>query len=243
VVVVSERLARLLWPNETAIGRRLRLGADSMPFSEVVGVVKDLVTYRLAEAEEAQYWVPAAQIGWSASDLVVRVDGGADAAAERIMAALRGWRSDYAALTVTPIRRKIDAQMRPWRLGASVFAGFGAIALVLAAMGVFGVVSFAVAQRTPEFGIRAALGASRARLAGMVVGDTLRLALPGLAVGILISLAASRWLDGLLFNTSARDLTSIVGAAALLLVAALAAALAPARRATTVDPAIALRAE
>jgi ABC-type antimicrobial peptide transport system permease subunit len=124
-----------------------------------------------------------------------------------------------------------------------VFAGFGFIALALAAIGVFGIVSFVVTRRTAEFGIRAALGATRGRLAGLVLGSTVAFAAVGLAMGVVASLAASRWLKDLLFHTSARDTATIVAASLLLLLTTVLAALAPMRRATRVDPVTALRSE
>jgi predicted permease len=243
VVVVSEGLARALWPGEDAVGKRLKVGADSMPYREVVGVVRDMITINITRIGEAQFFVHPDQLGWNPRYFVLRVDGNADEAAVRIRAALTGWRTDYATLTVRPLGVRIDEQMRPWRLGAMVFAGFGIIALALAAIGVFGIVSFVVTRRTAEFGIRAALGASRGRLAGLVLGSTLAFAAGGLGLGIVASLAASRWLKDLLFHTSARDTATIVVASVLLLLTTFAAALVPMRRATRVDPVSALRSE
>jgi len=243
VVVVSEGLANALWPGEDAVGKRLKVGADSMPYREVVGVVRDMVTVNITRAGEAQFFVHPDQLGWDAHYFVIRVDGSADEAALRIRAALTGWRSDYSTLTVRPLGVRIDEQMRPWRLGAMVFAAFGVIALALAAIGVFGIVSFVVTRRTAEFGIRAALGATRSRLAGLVLGSTMAFAAVGLGLGVGASLAASRWLKDLLFHTSARDTVSIVAASLLLLLTTIVAALAPMRRATRVDPVSALRSE
>jgi predicted permease len=243
VVVVSEGLAKKLWPGEDAVGKRLKVGADSMPYREVVGVVRDMITVQLTRSGEAQFFVHPDQLGWESRYFLLRVDGDADEAALRIRSALTGWRTDYSTLTVRPLGLRIDEQMRPWRLGAVVFAGFGFIALALAAIGVFGIVSFVVTRRTAEFGIRAALGATRGRLAGLVLGSTVAFAAVGLAMGVVASLAASRWLKDLLFHTSARDTATIVAASLLLLLTTVLAALAPMRRATRVDPVTALRSE
>jgi predicted permease len=243
VVVVSEGLARHLWPGADAIGRRLRVGADSMPYREVVGVVRDLVTVNLTRAGEAQFFVTPEQLGWTPRFLVVRVDGDADVMAQRLRAALTGWRRDFSSLNISPLGLQIEEQARSWRLGALVFAGFGLIALALAAIGVFGTVSFAVTRRTAELGIRAALGASRRRLAALVLRGTLPFAASGLLLGIVASLVGARWLKDLLFHTSARDAAAIAGAAVALAVATLVAATAPIRRATRVDPVTALRSE
>jgi predicted permease len=243
VVVVSEGMARQLWPGEDPIGKRLRVGADSMPFRDVVGVVQDMVTTNLTRAGEAQFFVPPEQLGRAAAYLVLRVDGDAAAVTMRIRAALTGWRNDFSSLRVQPLGAEIDEQLRPWRLGALVFAGFGIIALALAAIGVFGLVSFVVTRRTAEFGIRAALGATRARLAGHVLGTTLVFAVGGILVGLVTSMIASRWVADLLFHTSARDVVSVLAASLLLLLTTVVATMAPMRRATRVDPASALRAE
>jgi predicted permease len=243
VVVVSEGLAKKLWPGEDAVGKRLKVGADSMPYREVVGVVRDMITVQLTRSGEAQFFVHPDQLGWESRYFLLRVDGDADEAALRIRSALTGWRTDYSTLTVRPLGLRIDEQMRPWRLGAVVFAGFGFIALALAAIGVFGIVSFVVTRRTAEFGIRAALGATRGRLAGLVFGSTVAFATVGLTIGVVASLAASRWLKDLLFHTSARDTATIVAASLLLLLTTVLAALAPMRRATRVDPVTALRSE
>jgi predicted permease len=243
VVVVSQGLARHLWPGEDAIGKRLKVGADSMPYREVVGVVRDMITVNLTREGEAQFFVHPDQLGWQSHYLLVRADGVVNEVALRIRAALTGWRTDFTSLNIKPLGLEIDEELRPWRLGALVFAGFGIIALALAAIGVFGIVSFVVTRRTAEFGIRAALGATRGRLAGLVLGSTVAFAAVGLAMGVVASLAASRWLKDLLFHTSARDTATIVAASLLLLLTTILAALAPMRRATRVDPVTALRSE
>lgn len=243
VVVVTEGLATHLWPGSDPIGKRLRVGADSLPYREVVGVVRDLVTTDITRAGEAHFFVHPDQLGWTSNTIVARAGGPADEVALRIRSALVGWRTDYATLTVRPIGVRLDEQMRPWRLGAMVFAGFGVIALVLAAIGVFGIVSFVVTRRSAEFGIRAALGASRLRLAALVLSGTVGFAATGIVVGVAASLAASRWLRDVLFETSARDTLSIAAAAILLLLTTVLAALPPVRRAARADPVSALRVE
>jgi hypothetical protein len=243
VVVLGESLARRLWPDEEALGKRVRVGADSMPYSEVVGVVRDLTTYRITTPGESQFFVPPEQIGWEAHELLVKVEGDASIAAARVRAALTGWRKDFSSLTVLPVRSQLDNQFRPWRLGASVFAGFALITLLLAAIGVFGIVSFTVTRRVGELGIRAALGATKGRLARHVLSETVMLAAAGMALGTVIALAGARWLSAMLFQTSPRDGVSMAAASLILLLVAVLAALGPMRRATRVDPASALRIE
>jgi len=243
VVVVTQAMAATLWPNEDPLTHCLRIGADSMPCSRVVGVVRDLVTISLKRGEQAAYFVSRAQVPGFGRYVLARVDGDVDAAAARLRTALRGWRSDLSLLTVRPFGVILDDELRPWRLGAFVFSIFALIALLLAAVGVYGIVAFNVTRRTSEFGIRAALGATRLRLARLVLGNTLSVAAVGIAVGLLLALLGAKSLAGLLFQTSVRDPASVILAVVLLLLVALGAALGPMRRATRVDPVSALRAE
>jgi len=137
----------------------------------------------------------------------------------------------------------IDPQYRPWQLGADMFGAFGLLALLLAAVGLYGVLSYAVVQQTRELGIRAALGAQRSALVRMVVTSGLTTAFVGAAIGVVAALGAGRFIASLLYHVSARDPMSLaVGAMSLMLVAGIASYL-PARRASRVDPMEALRAE
>ncbi len=242
VVVVSQRLARLIWPGEDAIGKLLRVGDDSMPWREVVGVTRDLATVGLAE-EDALVFVTPEAVGQSARSLVLHVEGNADAIAARVRATLASWRSDLASLQVTALKSELADQMRPWRAGGTILLVFGGIALTIAAIGVFGLVSFAVTRRRGEFGIRSALGATQASIAVLVLRDTAAYVAIGLLIGVAVSIGAARWLQQLLFHVSARDLLSICVASATLLAATLMALLHPLWRATRADPVGALRAE
>lgn len=242
VVVVSEGLARLLWPGEEPIGKRLRVGEDSMPYREVVGITKDLSTYEMTK-EEAQFFVTPDVAGYGANSLVLHVEGDANAVAARVRSSLASWRSDLSSLRVVALGTELADQMRPWRVGAIVFLTFGGIALALAAIGVFGLISFAVTRRTAEFGIRSALGASRPAIARLVLGTTAHFAIAGLAIGVVVSLAAARWLRDLLFHVPPRDAVSIAVACVVLLLTTLVAALHPMWRAMRADPVSALRSE
>jgi ABC-type antimicrobial peptide transport system permease subunit len=135
------------------------------------------------------------------------------------------------------------SEIQPWRLGASMFGVFGVLALLVAAIGLYSVMSYAVVQRTREFGIRSALGASSRQIVRAVVRDGLGLVLAGIAGGVAIALLLGRLLEPLLYQTSSRDPLVLAGVIATLLVASLAAVLLPARRATRVDPVVALRAD
>jgi ABC-type antimicrobial peptide transport system permease subunit len=146
-------------------------------------------------------------------------------------------------VTVRPLGELVDDQRRSWTIGATMFAGFGVLALIVAAVGLYGVISYNVAQRMQELGVRVALGAQPANILGLVVGQAVRFALAGVGAGTLLALAASHWFQPLLFRQSAKDpiVYALVGAA-LLLVAILSSA-TPALRAARADPNAALRSE
>jgi ABC-type antimicrobial peptide transport system permease subunit len=141
------------------------------------------------------------------------------------------------------MQTKIEPQVRPWRLGAAMFSVFGALALLLAAVGLYSVIAYGVTQRTHELGVRVALGARTADVLRLVVGEGLRIAVVGVSAGALLALLAGRWLAPLLFNVSPRDPGVFAIVATVLLAVALAASLLPALRAARVDPATALRAD
>jgi ABC-type antimicrobial peptide transport system permease subunit len=145
--------------------------------------------------------------------------------------------------TVTPLRELIDPQARSWTLGATMFTVFGVLALVVAAIGLYSVLAFDVAQRTRELGIRSALGAEKRRLLQAVVKEGVAMAGVGMALGLAIALAASPYVTELLFEVSPRDPLVLAVVPAVLLVTAVLASLVPALRATRVDPVVALRAE
>jgi ABC-type antimicrobial peptide transport system permease subunit len=135
----------------------------------------------------------------------------------------------------------LDPQMRPWRMGATLFTAFGVLAALLAALGLYSAVAYAVTQRTREIGVRMAVGAVARDVIALIVGDGLRIASAGVAVGLVMALAASAWIRELLFETSPRDPVVLATVAGGLIALAMLASLAPARRASNVDPSIALR--
>jgi putative ABC transport system permease protein len=144
---------------------------------------------------------------------------------------------------VQPLEEFVDAQRRSWRLGATMFVAFGVLALVVAAVGLYGVIAYNVAQRTHELGVRIALGAQASDVVRLVVGQGVRFALVGAALGLGIAWFAARWIQPLLFRQSATDPVTYAAVAGLLLLVALAACAVPARRATRADPNTALRSD
>jgi putative ABC transport system permease protein len=243
VVVVSEGMARALWPNEDPLGRCIRIGADTMPCTTVIGVAEDMRVRSLTDAREYTYYIPIAQYGDAAGALFVRVAGDAadytDAVRRRLQLLMPG--ASY--VIAQPLRSLIDPNLRSWEFGATMFAAFGGLALALAAIGLYSVVAYGVAQRQQEIGVRIALGASSSNIVRLVMGGGVRLVAAGVVIGGAIALWAGRWVAALLFQESPHDpLVYAVGAAVLVGVALVATAM-PAFAASRVDPNAALRAE
>ena len=263
VVVVSDTMARTVWPNEDAIGKCIRIGyvegeppsmeaSPSLPCREVVGVVNDARrrSIRQESIPIMQYYVPYDQVPAppfpdvpTISGLLVRTVGDPRAMITAVQQTLQSIGSDAPYVYVHPYQDLIDPQIRPWRLGATLFSLFGSLALVMAAIGLYGVLAYMVAQRRKEIGIKMALGASSGRVVWGVVGEGLAIALLGLGIGGLVILAMGRWFEPLLFDVTPRD-PAVLGTVALTLAAAsLLASLIPALRATRVDPTLTLRTE
>ena len=245
VAIVSEALARESFPGQDPIGRRIQCGLDSLAFMTIVGVVGDVRTYGPARPAQAEIYMPFEQHPRPSTVLTIMA---------------RTASSDPLALTET-LRRVIQSRDPEVPVRASTMEGtlqtasatprfrtfllvvFAAVALVLAVAGVYGVMAYTVSQRVPEIGVRVALGASPADILTMVIGQGARLAGVGLAVGVVLALAASRLLQGLLFGVTARDPAILGTVVAVVAVAALGACYVPGRRALRVEPVAALRAE
>ncbi|HEX6533275.1 MAG TPA: FtsX-like permease family protein, partial [Gemmatimonadaceae bacterium] len=252
VAVVNETMARVLWPGEEAVGRCLIIGRASAergepPCATVVGVVGNAIREAFLDGESMQYFLPAEQhlVEESPAGILVRVRGGADADAmipivQRELLALEP-ALRYAQ--VRPLRELIEPDTRSWRLGATAFTAFGVLALLVAGIGLYSVLAFSVAQRTIELAIRSALGATRARLVGMVLRQALRLVGIGVVLGMLVAFVAAPSVEPLLFEVSPRDPATLVAVVCALALVAIVAAAVPARRATRVAPGVALRAE
>jgi predicted permease len=243
VVVVSETMAKTAWPNEEAIGKCLRLSADTMPCRTVVGVAEDT---KLADFNGPLYsmvYIAAEQLGVQNATLYVRVRTDAADANEAVRRDLQKGMPGVSYLTSRPLMDVVSPQMRSWQLGATMFAVFGGLALLLAAVGLYSVIAYSVAQRTHEMGVRIALGARVRDVVGLIVRDGVRVSVAGVALGVIAALAVGRWLAPLLFEVSPRDPIVFTSVAVILLVIALAASWLPAARASRVDPSVALRAE
>lgn len=243
VVVVSASLAEWLWPGENALGRCLvqTFPEHNPSCREVVGIVEDM-HYRSVDGRDMLYFIPLAQgPPLPARVLSVRPRGEVAPALATVAPALHALEPGLPWLQVTPLAQRVEPQLQPWRLGATAFSGFGVLALLLAMLGLYGVVAYDVAQRTREIGVRKALGARSGNVASIIMRDVMRVVLPGLVAGLGLALWLAPRLDGLLFDVAPRDPGVIVGSVALLLSAALLAALIPGRRAARVQPSEALR--
>ncbi len=243
VVLVSESMAHALWPGEDALGKCIKMGADTAPCSTVIGVTEDIRQSSLSEKEGGQYYQALDQLPPSRAGLYVRFHGDAAAQRDAVRRALQPLMPGAGYLSVTPMREIIDPNLKSWRLGATMFLVFGGLALVLAAIGLYSVIAYDVAQRRHELGVRIALGARLADVLRLVVGDGVRFAVIGVGAGGVIALLAGRWIEPLLFEVSASDPVIYGAVTAVLLAVAALASMVPALRAAKVNPSTALRGE
>jgi predicted permease len=241
VVIVNETLARRYWPGGSAVGRLLHSGGLDQPAWEVVGIARDHKVRSVGEPPRPYVHYPAPRsrtIG-----LVVRTSLPAAAALPALRAALWTLEPDIAFTEDAPATDVVALTMAPTRIGAWIIGAFGALALLLASVGLYGVVAYSVSLRTREIGLRMALGAGRGRVLRSVLGHGVRRALAGAAIGAAASAAVGRVLQSLLYGVSALDPVAYTVAAGVLLAVAMAANLAPALVAARVDPIRALRSE
>jgi putative ABC transport system permease protein len=245
VAVLGQTMARLIWQGQDPIGRCIIIGADSMPCTEVVGIAADVPRQQLLEREDAQYYVPAEQIKPNEpfEALFVRSTGDAQSIAQPVHRILTGISPDLPFVDVRPLWDLTDQQTRSWNLGATLFTIFGGLAMIVAAIGLYSVLSFSVARRTQEFGVRGALGATMGSIVGLVLRGGMRLVLIGIGIGFAVALLSGRWLAPLLYQTSPRDPVVFGSVAVVLLLSAAIACLIPAIRATRITPMEALRSE
>ncbi|HKG94968.1 MAG TPA: FtsX-like permease family protein, partial [Gemmatimonadaceae bacterium] len=244
-VLLSESLARRKFPGADPIGRRLRVGPNDGPWATVVGVVGDVKQASLAASRPDAVYVTTAQ--WRFADrarsLVVRARGEAAALTPAVKGAVWSVDRDQPIVRVATMDALLAASAAERRFALILFEAFAAAALALAAIGLYGILSGSVAERMRELGVRAALGASRGALLGLVMRQGTALAAAGVAIGLAAAAAASQALAALLFGVSRLDPATYLGVVALLAVVSVVACWVPAWRAARVDPAITLRAE
>ncbi|MFN0120060.1 MAG: ABC transporter permease [Blastocatellia bacterium] len=244
VVIINEGMARRFWPAGAAIGKRIKVGPpEKEPWLTIAGVTGDVKNIGLdAEAKLATY-EPHAQRPWSAMNLAIRAEADPAALATTLRNTLRGMEKDLLIRNVSTMDERIRQSVAPRRFNTALLTMFAALALLLAAVGVYGVMSYAVTQRRHEIGVRLALGATSRDVLRLVVGQGARLAAGGVILGLVIAFGLTRWLKDLLFNVQPADPWIYAVVAGLLSLVALLACWIPARRATRVDPMIALRCE
>jgi predicted permease len=249
VALISETMARTLWPDADPVGRTFQAGSPSgsalNPPWTVVGVVEDAVRDGIGDEPFMAFYRPYAQRATRPlQGMYLRTEPGrAEEVAAAVAPILRSLDPRVRYATVRPLRQIIDPQARSWTLGATMFTIFGVLALIVAAVGLYSVLAFDVAQRTRELGIRTALGAAKGRLLGAILGEGFALAGFGVALGLVIAIAVAPYVRDLLFEVSPRDPVVLTSVAAVLVVTALLASSLPALRATRVDPVVALRAD
>jgi len=242
VVIINETFARQHFPGEDPIGRTLVTGMAELP-SRIVGVVADVRSTGLNTPPEADYFLPALQRPEIFTNILVRTNIGPAAMAPAVREALRSVDPDLPLLQPQALSTRVAATMADRRLALVLLAGFAALALVIASLGVYSVMAHLVAFRTNEIGIRMALGASPRTVMRMILGQGRRLTLVGIVLGIAAAYLVSRLMQQALFEVSPTDPTIYLAVAATLLLVAEFAAWLPARRATRIDPVIALRSE
>jgi len=245
VAVVNKTLADLWWPNEDPIGQCMKVGGDTMPCTQVVGVAADARRQNLIEEPAVQFYVPLdnAPVWADARVLFVRPAGDATQAVESLRRELQTRVPDAPFIVVEPLADLVNPQMRSWRLGATAFGVFGLLAVIVAALGLYSVLAYDVSRRIRDLGVRVALGANAADIARMVMGRAVRIAAWGAVLGFAIVISAESVVKPLLFETSAREPAALAFAAVVLFAVAMLAAVVPTRRAARVDPIVALRAD
>jgi predicted permease len=244
VTVISESLARRMWPDENPIGKRLRQGnAESQAaWREVVGVVADVKLYGVTVAAPLQVYLPLAQRNSSNVGLVVRTAGDPLALAKTVERTIQAIDKDLPVKSRTMDQLMGNAMARQ-KLTLTLLATLALLALLLAGIGIYGVMSYAVTQRQQEIGIRLALGATAHDVVKLVLTQSMKPALLGVALGLASALAVTRLLQGLLYGVAATDPFTFAGVTLLVISVALLACYLPARRAAHVDPLVALRCE
>jgi predicted permease len=247
VAVVNEEMARRYWPTGSAIGKCIMVGGDTAPCTTIVGVVQNVRQGAVdqpitREVLRKRYYLPLDQESNPARlMLFVRATGNAAAVVPSVRRLMEGMAPDLPFADVTAFSTALAPQLRPWRLGATVLGIFGGVALVLAVIGLYGVLAYRVSQRTHELGVRMALGGQQSDVLRLVVGQGLRVTALGVALGAGVALAGGRAIGALLYGVAPSDPLVYIASGVTLLGAAALASYIPARRAALVDPVEALR--
>ena len=242
IAVINETLARRLWPGGSALGRTFGRGKDLIT---VVGVARDSKYESLSERTPGYVYFPTAQSWQSEQEqtLLVRTTADPLSLAPALREAVHAIDAAAPRPVVRTLKQEIGIVLFPQRVAAMVTGALGAVGLLLAAIGLYGVIAYSVGRRTREIGVRVALGAQRGDVLGMVVSEGMRLAVTGVAIGVVLAAAATRLIAAFLFNVSPMDAVTFTAMAALFIVVALVASYLPARRAAATDPLTAIRSD
>jgi putative ABC transport system permease protein len=245
VAVINETLARRIWPGEDPIGKRVKQGfpEGNGLWREVIGVVGDIKLNGVDRATSMQTYVLFSQTPGTALGLIVRTQGDPLAVVAPIEQAIHTADKELPVYAVWTMDQLLGNSLSERRLTLVLLASFAALALLLAAVGVYGVIAYTVRQRTRELGIRLALGAQAGAVLRLILREGLKLTLIGIALGLTAAFALTRWMESLLFGVRPTDPLTFGVIALVLLLVAICACWIPARRATQVDPLIALRSE
>ena len=248
VAIINETMVRQFWQDEDVLGKRFKFGFPDSPnpWITIVGIAGDVKQMGLDAPVRAETYFPYQQISYfsfAPNNLVIRTVGDPLSLVAAIRQAVWAVDRDQPISNIRTMEEILAGEVSQRRLGMSLLAAFAALALLLAALGIYGVLSYAVTQRTPEIGVRLALGAQPRDVLRMVVSDGLRLVLLGLGIGLTASFALTRVMANLLFGVRANDPLTFVTVSLLLILVSLIACYLPARRAMKVDPLVALRHE
>lgn len=247
VALINSTMARELWSNQNPIGRRIRFSGDDdgapKPWRTIVGVVTDVSQYALDQKAPMQIYLPHAQFPTSFNTIVVKTNGDPLTMVGAVRNEIVAVDKDQAVFNVTTLNQLLGESILVRRFFMLLLLVFAGLALTLAAVGIYGVMSFVVTQRTQEIGIRMALGAQASDVLKMIIGNGMALALIGISVGLAAAFALTRLMEKILFGVTATDATTFVSVSAVLTAVVLIACYLPARRATKVDPLVALRYE
>jgi putative ABC transport system permease protein len=243
VAVISESMAKAVWGQAEALGQCFKIGSDTVPCRTVVGISEDIKHSDFRDDPGLNYYMPATQWRPAMGGLMLRFPDEAASHSEEVRRALQHEMPGSSYVAVTPLSEILAPERRQWELGATMFTIFGALAMVVAGVGLYSVIAYGVAQRTHELGVRVALGAGASDVIRLVLGEAIRLSALAAAIGTLFALLAGKWLKPLLFDTSPQDPWILGAVAASMLVIAAVASISPALRAARTDPNVALRAD
>ncbi len=244
VTVINDAMAKKFWPGQDPVGKQVGPGSPQYPLATIVGIAADVKHLSLREEPGPEMYVPYTQKVWPSlltMDVALRTRLDVASAVTSARNAIRAVDADLPIANVRPLASLVDDSVAQPKFSMLLLAAFGAFALILACVGIYGVISYSVAQRTREIGVRVALGASRSNIFGMILGEGARLAGLGIAIGIVAALGVTRMMSSFLYEVRPADPATFAVVCVILLGVAALACYLPARRATRVDPLVALR--